>query len=141
MNEVVVGHDREPRKVTKEEFELRKNPADLLDEWQKRLFLDSWYIKLEVNVQPEDMFLEGCAGCTRSGEVTEVAIIQIIDPHRYEGIIPFDFEVTLVHELLHLKLGLLDDDPESEKESLAYRLLHRYIDELARALVDAQRSK
>jgi phage shock protein A len=49
--------------------------------------------------------------------------------------IPFDFEKTLVHELLHLKFSLLAD----KVEDMQSRYVHQMIDEMARSLVDAKR--
>jgi hypothetical protein len=50
--------------------------------------------------------------------------------------IPFDFEVVLVHELLHLKFALLSDNSDCNIES---RYVHQLIDEMARSFVDAKR--
>ena len=71
---------------------------DLLAEWQNRLGLQDWRIKLVPNCKAEEMELEGCAGCTDWSESIKTARIEIID-HQYYGerIVPFDFEKTLVH--------------------------------------------
>jgi len=111
----------------------------LLEEWMRRLLMGAWRIQLQTNVHPGDMIIEGAVGCSQWQESTSVALIQIIDPERYQGIVPFDFEKTLVHELLHLKLCMLGDKM-ADDESLRNRELHRMIEELARALVDAKRS-
>ena len=39
-----------------------ENAQDLLSEWQNRLGLQDWRIKLVPNCKPEEMELEGCAG-------------------------------------------------------------------------------
>ena len=112
------------------------NEIYLLDEWQARLGLYDWGIKLEPNCKPEDMFLADCAGCTEWSETIKTARIQIIDPQYYgERIVPFDFEKTLVHELLHLKLCLVSD----QVDDLQARYMHQIIDDLARAFVSAKR--
>ena len=111
--------------------------SDLLKEWQKRLGLTEWKIKLVDNCDPEDMTLEGCAGCTDWSESIKTARIEIIDPKFYgERIVPFDYEKTLVHELLHLKTCLVSD----KVDDLQARYMHQMIDDLARAFVDAKRS-
>lgn len=62
-------------------------------------------------------------------------MIRIINPELYgERIIPFDFEKTLVHELLHLKFCLLESDDE-----LRNRVIHMLIEDMARALVITKR--
>lgn len=110
--------------------------AELLTEWQNRLGLHDWRIKLVDNCKPEDMILENVAGCTDWSEATKTARIEIIDPKYYgERIVPFDYEKTLVHELLHLKLALVSD----MVSDLQTRYMHQIIDDLARAFVDAKR--
>lgn len=111
---------------------------ELLQEWQNRLGLHDWRIKLVDNCKPEDMALEGVAGCTDWSESIKTARIEIIDPQYYgERIVPFDYEKTLVHELLHLKLALVSD----MVSDLQTRYMHQIIDDLARAFVDAKRDK
>lgn len=110
----------------------------LLQEWQNRLFLSEWRIKLVDNCKPEDMTLQNCAGCTDWSETIKTARIEIIDPKYYgERIVPFDWEKTLVHELLHLKTCLVSD----MVDDLQARYMHQMIDDLARSFVDAKRCK
>lgn len=110
---------------------------DLLKEWQNRLCLQDWHIVLKENCEPDDMFLPVCAGATEWEESIKTAVIQIIDPKFYgTRILPFDFEKTLVHELLHLKFSLVSDKVDDLQE----RYMHQMIDDLARALVDAKRN-
>jgi hypothetical protein len=110
---------------------------DLLKEWQNRLCLQDWRIVLKENCEPDDMYLSGCSGATEWEESIKTAVIQIIDPKFYgTRILPFDFEKTLVHELLHLKLSLVSD----KVDELQARYMHQIIDDLARAFVDAKRS-
>lgn len=109
----------------------------LLKEWQHRLGLDDWRIKLFDNCKPDDMELSDVVGCVDWSESGKTAKIEIIDSQFYgERIVPFDYEKTLVHELLHLKTCLVSD----KVESLQVRYMHQMIDDLARAFVDAKRS-
>lgn len=109
----------------------------LLDEWKKRLGLQEWRIKLCDMCKPEEMTLENVAGCTEWSEAIKTARIEIIDPKFYgKRIAPFDWEKTLVHELLHLKTCLVSD----QVNDLQVRYMHQMIDDLARAFVDAKRS-
>jgi hypothetical protein len=83
------------------------------------------------------MAMQNVDGCTEWQETIRTARIDILDPVCYgDRIIPFDWEKTLVHELLHLKFCLVQD-VENDMQS---RLMHMYIDDIARALVDAKRS-
>ena len=113
-------------------------PNALLAEWQKRLGLQDWRIKLLPKCKPEDMELENVAGCTEWNETLKTARIEILDPEYYGNrIVPFDFEKTLVHELLHLKTSFVSNDVDDLQE----RVMHQMIDDLARALIDAKRSE
>ena len=108
----------------------------LLEEWQKRLGLQDWRIKLCSNCKPEEMTIQDADGCTEWTEAIKTARIEIIDPQYYgERIVPFDYEKTLVHELLHLKTCLVSD----MVDDLQTRYMHQIIDDLARAFVDAKR--
>ena len=110
----------------------------LLKEWQNRLGLQDWRIKLNDKCKPEDMLMEDVAGCTEWTESNKTARIDILDEKYYgKRIVPFDYEKTLVHELLHLKTSLVSDNVPD----LQTRYMHQMIDDLARALVDAKRSK
>lgn len=112
------------------------NERCLLEEWQKRLGLQDWRIKLCNNCKPDEMTMKDVAGCTEWTESIKTARIEIIDPQYYgERIVPFDFEKTLVHELLHLKTCLVSD----QVYDLQARYMHQMIDDLARAFVDAKR--
>lgn len=109
----------------------------LLNEWKRRLGLHDWRIKLVDNCKPEDMALADSSGCTEWSECIKTARIEIMDPAYYGNrIVPFDYEKTLVHELLHLKLSIVSD----QVEDVQARYMHQIIDDLARALVDAKRS-
>lgn len=115
-----------------------KTHDELLAEWKERLGLHEWRIKLVDNCKPEDMMLDDVAGCTEWVESSKTARIEIIDPAYYgKRIVPFDWEKTLVHELLHLKTCLVSD----RVSDLQARYMHQMIDDLARAFVDAKRTK
>jgi len=110
----------------------------LLKEWQKRLNLTDWRISMQEDCDPAVMTIEESSGCVSWQESTKTAHIQIINPVFYgKRVVPFDFEKTLVHELLHLKFCLLCGD--QEEEGLRERICHQILDEIARALVEAKR--
>jgi len=116
---------------------VSKKHKALLSEWQARLGLTDWRIKLKPKCKPEDMAQEG-SGCVEWSESIKSARIEIINPKYYgDRVVPFDWEKTLVHELLHLKLCLVSDGVDAFQE----RYMHQIIDDLARALVTARRAK
>ena len=110
---------------------------NLLLFWIECLQLKDWIIKLTTNVyeMPDD---DGSCGCVQYSEAGKVAHIYIMHPDIYgDRVVPFDPEKTLVHELLHIKMCLLD----YREENLQSRVLHQLIDDLAQALVKARREK
>lgn len=107
----------------------------ILKEWQERLGLMDWNIKLQDMCMPDDMALIDSAGCTVWVEPIKAAKIQILDPKYYgDRIVPFDWEKTLVHELLHLKLCLVSDGVGD----LQARYMHQIIDDLAKAFINTK---
>lgn len=92
-----------------------------------------WRIKLVTHLLPEEISVSNATGCTDWSESIKTARIEIINPACYgDRIVPFNFEKTLVHELLHLKFSFWCQD----EYSVADRLMHQYIDDLARALTE-----
>jgi hypothetical protein len=118
-----------------------KTPEELLREWQERLGLQDWRIFLRAAVKKEDMEIQGVDGCVDWTESIRTARIDILAEEDYgdKYILHFDFEETLVHELLHLKFSLLDDSRFESASWMPDRYVHQLIDDLARALVCAKR--
>ena len=107
----------------------------LLKEWQHRLGLDDWKIVLKEDCSPNDMVLKDVVGETEFEEINKCAVIRIITEKDYGNrIIPFNFEKTLIHELLHLKFCLLGESGND----LQNRIVHQLIEDMAKALVDAK---
>ena len=112
---------------------LTMNERELLEKWKRRLGLQDWIIKLCANCKPEEMTMSGVDGCTEWSESGKAARNEIIDPKYYgERIVPFNFEKTLVHELLHLKMSFWCQ----EEDDVEDRVMHQIIDDLARAFVE-----
>ena len=112
-----------------------KEHLALLEKWKERLGLHYWTVILDDDCTTSEMDVEA-VGQTTWQEVSRTARIQIIDPACYgERVVPFDYELTLVHELLHLTMCFLADQVESLQE----RVAHQLIDDLAKALIEAQR--
>jgi hypothetical protein len=108
----------------------------LLKEWQSRLDLTDWVIKVKENVSPNDMQSQDSCGDCIGDTVHKTAIINIMDEKDYgKRVIPFDKEKTLVHELLHCKFAMIDDSGND----IVDRYIHQLIEDLAKALVKAKR--
>ena len=110
---------------------------ELLKEWKERLGLYDWTIELMSNVDPDDLD-EDADGDVEYIESTKCAVIKIVDPKlRKAALRKFNFELCLVHELLHCKLSLLMDGDDWEI-GFQPRYLHQIVDDLARAFVAAK---
>lgn len=119
---------------TNEELTLEEKEK-LADYWVKRLQLDDWDIKFNLNASRNQLG-EGTVGEARLNEVTKQAAILVLKNEDFDGgeyAFTFDFERTLVHELLHLKLCLLESDSDNE---LRNRVVHQLLEDLAKAFVD-----
>lgn len=119
---------------------MSKEHDKLLKEWQNRLGLQDWYIVLKTNCRPENMAMSDVEGCSTRVESTKSVAIDILDESFFPDNAvarPYDFEETLVHELLHCKLSVID---EYDEYSIKHRVVHQLVDDLARALVNAKRS-
>ena len=115
------------------------NYNELLSEWQDRLGLQDWRISLHPCCKPEEMTEPDSTGCTVFNETIKTARIEIVDPQYYgdDRIAPFDWEKTLIHELLHLKTSLISSDCDPLQE----RIAHQLIDDLARAFVEVKEGR
>ena len=116
---------------------------DLLEEWQERLGLQDWAIKLAYNCKQDDLSNPNWQGENNWNSSIKCSTIKIVSPEVYgnDRIMKFDFEKTLVHELLHIKFGLLDIEDHTYESIVVESLRHQLIDDLARALVMAKRGE
>ena len=111
----------------------------LCTEWQKRLGLTEWKIEVRLrrHYKMED---HGSWGECTWNAVRRTARISVLDPTDADpdGILPYDPEETLVHELLHLHAatfaGYIDRD------SYQYHFLEHAIDAITSALIDLKRA-
>lgn len=91
----------------------------LLEKWKRKLCLQEWRIKLVTHLRPEEMSVSNATGCTDWSESIKTARIEIINPACYgDRIVPFNFEKTQVHELLHLKFSFWCQDEYSVADRL-----------------------
>ena len=108
----------------------------LMEKWKRKLCLNEWRIKLLTHLRPEEMTMNDVAGCSEWSESIKTARIEIIDPDYYgDRIVPFDFEKTLVHEMLHLKFSFWCQN----EDDIGDRIMHQMIDDLARALTEKRK--
>lgn len=119
------------------------NYKKLQNEWKERLGLQDWIIRFYTNCKSEEVNDGQSIGESIWETTSKSAIVKIIDEKEYskECMIPYDFEKTLVHELLHIKFSTIDKDLNTYEGIVAEQVRHQLIDDLARALVMAKRGK
>lgn len=106
--------------------------------WSSVLDLSRWSIKFQWKVKATEMNIEDAFGCTTLNKVSRLAIIQIIDQNDVtDSMVAFNYEKTLVHELLHLKMAFLDDSGDDLRDTMT----HAMIDDLAVSFVKARTEK
>lgn len=111
--------------------------TELFNKWARIFRLESWDIRFQWRVRVGDMNMENALGCTSFRHESRQAIVQMLDPVDFDNaLFEYDYEKTLVHELLHIKFADLDDtgDPLRDK------LTHQMINDLAIAFVACERS-
>lgn len=115
----------------------KEKAIQLFDKWVHILHLEGWHISFEWKVPGHCMNVEESVGATKYQHSTGQAIVQMVDPEDYpkDTPFPYDYEKTLVHELLHLKFADLDDTGDNLRD----KLTHRLVDDLAVAFIEASK--
>ena len=101
--------------------------------WIDRLMLQNWSISALLNAGIGEMQDRRAAGECAYRTTIRSAEIHILRQDAYADPNAYDFEATLVHELLHIKLGIVYDT----LEGAALELLHQAINDLSIALARA----
>lgn len=117
--------------------EPSKDHETLLTYWQENLGLQDWTVRLWDDCVPgADMGADRRGECEYD-EPSRAAVIRMLAADRFpaDAVLPYDYEQTLIHELLHCKFAILDNSGDD----LHDRILHQMIDSLANALVTARR--
>jgi hypothetical protein len=115
------------------EFKDTQEAVACLKEWQERLGLGDWIIKVML-VEPHEFILKDVDGECEYTKTCKAATIRIMYERYYgDRISKYCVERILVHELLHCKLAMLETNDEGFNE-----LLHQTQEDIARALVMAK---
>lgn len=121
-----------------------KTLVALLKEWQTRLFLDDWTIKIQFAENEEDLvdsegkYLVGNNEFEYTNKCSKITIARLTEEEAYKKCITkLCVEHTIVHELLHLKMNLLD--PPESMEGVYYEMQdHSLLEQLAKSLIMAK---
>ena len=119
-----------------QEFQNDKELNDCLKEWQERLFLGDWIIKaclVDANELPENA---GYNNWIFEKQVSFIQIARLTDDAKTRMTKVFQ-EVTLVHELLHLKFGLVENADSYEGKFVEIHE-HQLVEQMARSLIMAK---
>jgi len=125
------------------EFESIEQAKKYLKEWQTRLFLDDWIIRLDLvdhDQIGDDRFAE-----IISVKVCKTAIIRLrrLDnakslPIERQQTEAFCMEKALVHELLHLKFSFTDAAQDTIEGNYMRECEHTLIEQIAKSLIMAK---
>jgi hypothetical protein len=108
---------------------------ELTREWQRRLMLQDWLVKVYFVRGSE---ITGKAGRTNFQFSKKQAVIRLTELADSDGWdIPYDVEKTLVHELLHLSVA--GTDPDGNRKGLEIDMEEQCVDSLAVAFIAIKR--
>lgn len=112
---------------------------EIFDYWIKTLNLQDWKIDVIEPCCPNDFVSDwNNEGEVYYNEYLKTAVIRILGENYCEDKgVTYNYELTLLHELLHIKFALLDDS----ENKLQNRVVHILVEELARSLYTARNSK
>jgi hypothetical protein len=126
--------------MTRIQVEFNQQRAEqLLREWQGRLQLQDWLLKVKI-VRGNGLDLPvGVQGRCEWVLARREALIKLLNPIDWDPAItwPQDMEATLVHELVHVHLAPIDT---FDIGSLQHTAMEQAVYALAHALVDAKRT-
>ena len=120
-------------------YETQEQAQQACKEWQKRLYLRDWDIRVKI-VRGDSMpipEIQANAACTFSNKQ---ALVKLLDPIDYPRDTEWeqDQEQSLVHELLHLHCwGFSDADAASPKGIAEEQM----VDALAKAFINIMRGE
>ncbi len=100
---------------------------EMFDFWVDALGLKDWTIKFVDNCLPAEMPVPDVAGSTAYEESIKSATLCMLREDCHPDKENYQWEQTLIHELLHLKFCLLDDSGNDLQD----RILHQQVDDMA----------
>lgn len=116
------------------EFKTDEELQAYLKEWQTRLFLDDWIIKAEIvplSELPSGTVAENAYEYTLKSSDIRLGKLNNDGNKEYH-------ELSLVHELLHLKFIFTDGGENTLECSFMARYEHMMIEQMAKSLIMAK---
>ena len=114
---------------------LQVEAEALCQEWQRRLRLRDWDVKIVVS--RSDEMRPNCSGTCSTILSNKTALVTLMHPidHSERCLWPYDMEETLVHELLHMHFAPFQADEDTPADTAQ----EQAIDLIAHALVNLKR--
>jgi hypothetical protein len=129
--------------MAEEDYPTLQSLEDWVKYWQPRLGLADWEIRVRFSrakdMGSEDRLAEICACWEKKRAIASVVEERDYRPD-FDGVSvwgPQDWEIVIVHELLHLCIQYNMLDIEEDKYNMPYE---QGIDRLARTLVELRRA-
>lgn len=120
------------------EFTSIEQANACLKEWQERLFLQDWVIKLLL-VSPEEMELEDVCGESTFQIDNKCSVIKILKPEYYgDRITKYCAEHILIHELLHCLYNWIEKRCDSLEAVYFNTLEHARLEQMSKSLLMAK---
>lgn len=122
------------------EFKYEPQAYECLKEWQSRLFLDDWTIKIHfADKLTDDDTGDELSGQNRFDMINKCCVISLarLDDDKKTRIQKVSHEHVLVHELLHCKQGWLSP-PSTFEGKYYYTLEHGLLEQMAKSLIMAK---
>lgn len=108
---------------------------ELFRKWVKILLLNDWCIVFKWKVRKDQMTDPNCLGVTSYNHTSKEAIIEMLDEDDHlNTMFDYNYEKTLIHELLHLKFSNIDDTGDAMQE----KMIHQLIDDLSKSFIAAK---
>lgn len=117
-----------------------KNKMELCKFWQSKLNLDEWRIKFNVDCKTADFINKDVQGEVELESIGKSAVIRIQKEEEYpeDCILPFNFEKTLIHELLHIKFCQIEMMTKTDVED---NIVHHMIDNISIILTELRKEE
>ena len=119
------------------EFESTEQAQECLKEWQGRLFLNDWIIK----VMFEDLNDTDRFGEVEIASAIKCAVIRISPKSEYNSstLVKYCAEKTIVHELCHIVLDYVDFQGNKPIEAVVFEeIQHQKVEQMAKSLIMAK---
>lgn len=108
----------------------------LAEYWKSQLRMRDYDVAIILEKEKQGEEMQEYSGYAQSLSVHKIAKIVLVEKDD-NGYLKQDLEVTLVHELLHVKFNLI----EETMDDTLFNFYHPLLEDMARALVFSKKNK